>query len=116
MATINFACKMVPIEDIIKCSFALSKTDYLVFKVLMSAKEELNIQKIEKKVGKDRTTIQRSIKNLLAQDLIFRRQINLDTGGFMYYYSIKHKEAIKEKIYENFKNWQKKVLEEVDNW
>jgi predicted transcriptional regulator len=117
MSMINFACKRVPIEEIIKCSFMLNKTDYLVFKILMSSKEdELNIQKLEKKIGKDRTTIQRSIKNLMAQDLIFRRQINLDTGGFMYCYSIKKKEDIKKKIYDNFENWQKKVLDELNNW
>lgn len=95
----------------------LNKTDYLVFKTLMGSKEdELNIQKLEKKIGKDRTTIQRSIKNLMKQDILFRRQINLGTGGFMYCYSIKEKEEIKKKIYSNFENWQKKVLDELNNW
>ena len=116
MVSINFACKRVPIEQIIKCSFALSKTDYLVFKILLNSENELNIQKLQEKIGKDRTTIQRSIKNLLTQDLIFRRQINLDTGGFMYCYEMKKKDSIKQKILDHFDNYKIKVMEEINSW
>jgi len=116
MAAIDFACKRVPIEEIIKCSFALNKTDYLVFKTLTAAKVEIPIQDIQDSIGKDRTTIQRSIKNLINKELIHRRQINLDSGGYMFYYCIKKKEEIKKQIYTNFENWQGKVLDELNNW
>lgn len=116
MTMIDFACKRVPIEEIIKCSFALAKTDYATFKVLITNNKEMSVQEIQEKVGKDRTTVQRSIKSLLEKNLILRRQINLESGGFMYYYNIRKKQEIKDQIYSNFESWEKKVLDELESW
>ncbi|OVE74900.1 hypothetical protein BVX95_00905, partial [archaeon D22] len=71
---------------------------------------------IQDSIEKDRTTIQRSIKNLIKKELIHRRQINLESGGYMYYYCINKKDEIKKQIYSNFENWQKKVLDELEAW
>lgn len=114
--TINFACKKIPIEQIIKCAFNINTTDYLILKLLLNSKTELNTQHIKKKIYKDRTTIQKSIKNLLNLKLITRRQLNLSSGGFEYIYQIKDKKEIKELIYKNFKSWEKIILKTLENW
>ncbi|MBR9675793.1 MarR family transcriptional regulator [Candidatus Woesearchaeota archaeon] len=116
MEMINFACKQVPIEQVIRCAFAMSKTDYQVFKTLLSNNKELEISQIAKKLKRDRSTTQKSIKNLLDKKIISRRQINIGSGGYLFVYEISDKNNIKKLIYENFEAWQKKVLAELEKW
>lgn len=115
MSTINFACKKVSIENVIRCGLGLNKTGYKIFKVLLNS-DELDINEISTKISKDRTTVQRVIKTLVKSGIVFRRQVNLDSGGFMFYYSIKSKEEIKKRTYENFCNWKTLVEAELKKW
>lgn len=116
MVTINFACKEVPIEQIIRCGFGLSKTEYKLLKFLLSQDKELDINQIAKKIDKDRTTTQRSLKKLVLDNLVFRRQVNISTGGFQFYYKIKSKNDIRDKAYKNFCSWRDLVEAELKKW
>ena len=115
MAYISFACKKVSIESIIRCGFGLNKTEYKALKYLLNV-EEADIISISKNIKKDRTTAQRCIKKLLSQHLISRRQVNLEEGGFVFYYSVKDKNEIKRNVYDNFCNWRDLVEKELKNW
>lgn len=115
MSYISFACKKVSIESIIRCGFGLNKTEYKALKYLLN-KDEEDIISISKNIKKDRTTAQRCIKKLLSQGLISRRQVNLEEGGFLFYYQVKDKDEIKKNVYNNFCNWRDLVEKELKNW
>ena len=116
MGTVDFACKKIPLEQVIRCGFGLSKTEYALLKLLLNQEKELDINTISKKLGKDRTTAQRAMKKLVDSGLVFRRQMNIEAGGFQFYYRIKSKEDVKKKAYENFCSWRDLVESELKKW
>ncbi len=113
---IRFACRTFPIEQILKCSFNLNNTEMTLLKHLVSEEDEKDVNELAKKFNKDRSTIQRSLNVLVSKKLINKRQINLESGGYIYVYSSKPKEYIKEKIREVFSNFIDVVAQQVDRW
>ena len=45
----NFVCRLITVEDILKCSFGLNKTELAVMKHLLEEKEEFTIEKNQKR-------------------------------------------------------------------
>lgn len=115
---ITFACKNIEFDDLLRCSFQLNKTELNLFKFLFELGEEdlLEITEISKKLKLDRSTIQKAIKNLIARNLVFRKQINLDTGGYRFYYRIKNKIEIKHRMHEIIESWYKLVKTNIESW
>ena len=113
---LNFICKLFTIEQILRCSFNLNKTELAVLKCLLEEKTELTIEEIQKKINKDRTTLQRSVKKLFEKELIRRRQINLDKGGDLFVYSPKPKNNLKEEVYKTFEAFKETVGKEIQRW
>jgi len=113
---LNFVCKIITLEQILKCSFGLNKTEIVILKHLLDIKEEETIEDIITSVKKDRTTIQRSVKRLFEKELIKRRQINLDKGGYVYVYSYRPKAELKEKVSKIFEQFKEMVGNEVQKW
>jgi len=85
-------------------------------KYLLKEKEEKTIEEIMTKIKKDRTTIQRSVKKLFEKELIKRRQINLEKGGYVFVYSPKPKKELKEKVYKIFESFKDMVGKEIQQW
>ena len=113
---IDFVCRVIALEDILKCSFGLNKTEIAIMKFLLEEKEELTIEEIMKKISRDRTTIQRGVKRLFEKDLIKRRQINLDKGGYVFIYSSKPKAELKDKVFKIFESFKENVGKEIQKW
>ena len=67
-------------------------------------------------IGLDRTTVQKSIKRLTEKELVLRTQKNLAKGGYIFTYSIKNKQVIKERMSEIVKKWHDNVQTEINRW
>lgn len=114
---ITFACQNIEFNDLLRCSFQLNKTELNLFKFLFEDEEDLlDITELAKKLKLDRSTIQKAIKTLIARNLVFRKQINLDTGGYRFYYRIKNKKEIKHRMHEIIESWYKAVKANIDSW
>lgn len=113
---INFVCRVVSLEDILRCSFGLNKTEIAIMRFLLEEKEELTIEEVMKRIKRDRTTIQRGVKRLFEKDLIKRRQINLDKGGYVFIYSSKPKQELKDKVFKIFESFKENVGKEIQKW
>jgi predicted transcriptional regulator len=111
---IYFACKQVNLDEIIKCSFGISKTEYNILMELTKSDGPLSVEEIVKVFKKDRTTIQKALQNLFKKKLVKRRQINLEKGGYAYYYFVEDKEEIKKKVKKIVAEWHKAVITELD--
>lgn len=114
MDTINFACRDVPIEQVIRCGLGLSKSEYEVLIFFLKNNKEFSIDEVSSLTKKDRTTVQKQIKSLIDSNILFRRQENLDNGGYKFYYKIKDKEKLKSIILDNFKNYQNRVINVIE--
>jgi len=113
---IDFACKKLDIEEVIKCSLALSKSDYKILKYLMENNSAHSTEKLASKVGLDKSTVQRSVKKLREKGLVSRGQINQSVGGYLFTYKIKEKEKIRKMITKIIDSWVENVHFEIRNW
>jgi predicted transcriptional regulator len=112
---VDFACRRFPIDQVLRCSFGLSNAEFLVMKTLLSRGEK-SVEELSTLLGKDRTTVQRTMKPLLAKGLVRRRQYNLESGGYQYGYTPQDREAIKRRIQEHFDHFTRTVNEEIGRW
>ena len=113
---LNFVCRTVTLEQVLRCSFGLNKTEISILRHLLYQKEEENIEEIMKQVKKDRTTIQRGVKRLFQKELLKRRQLNLKDGGYVFIYSARPKAELKEKNNKIFHTFQEMVGAEIQKW
>jgi predicted transcriptional regulator len=112
---VTFSCKKISQEELIRCSFELNKTEYHLFVFLFKKEDFYTIAKISKLMNLDRTTIQKSIKNLLDKKLVKRIQKNISKGGYIFLYKINNKKEIKIKMKKIILNWSKGIEKAIEN-
>lgn len=111
---INFACKPISEEDIVRCSFGINKTEYYVLMYLLKKNvKDLTVNEIAKGVLLERSGVQKALKGLLEKGLVTRKMKNLENGGYVYIYSTNKKE-VKEKIKSVLKKWVKDAIKSVE--
>lgn len=110
----DFGCKRIDASDLIKCTFGLNKTEHEIFTFLLKSKACLTAGQLGEKLSLDRTTIQKAMKKLFESDIIERRQNNLDKGGYVFYYCVKKKKLIKEKMTGIINEWNNLAMEEIN--
>ena len=111
---VTFACKKIPQEDLIRCSFDIKKTPYNLLIFLLGQKDPMKINEIAKQMGLERSSIQKAIRVLLEKDLIIRSQKNLDNGGYIYLYRTKNKQEIKQRMRDIITSWYENTKKEIE--
>ncbi len=66
----------------------LNKTESIILIALTEEKKGLSVKELVGVTQKDRTTVQKILIKLSKQDLVMKRQINLDRGFMFVYFSI----------------------------
>lgn len=112
----DFACKKIDIEEVIKCSLGITKSELDIMKIILRQSEELDTQKIAKKTNLDLTTVQKAVKKLHEKGIIIKDQKNLGSGGYVFLYKSNSREKIRSKIKEIVGNWFKEVENEIEKW
>lgn len=112
---LTFACKRFPIDQVLRCSFALTNVEFQLLKLLLGGTES-SVEDLARQLSRDRTTVQRAVKRLVEKGLLHRRQYNLDSGGYQYYYRAAERERIKEQIQERFEEFSRLVKGEIERW
>ena len=96
---LDFACKRFEIEEVVKCSLALTKSDFRLLKYFIrNSSKKFTTEDLAEDLKLDKSTIQRGVKKLHQKGLLFRSQLNQSKGGYIFLYQIKDKEAIRKKI------------------
>ncbi len=111
---ISFACKKIAEKEIITCSLGLNKSEYDVFKFLLRHDSAAVIQ-IAVWLEKDRSLVQKAIKELLKKKIVERKQYNIKGGGYVFEYSLKSKKILKKRIMKNVNGWCSAVRQKVRN-
>ncbi|PKP54654.1 MAG: hypothetical protein CVT90_00135 [Candidatus Altiarchaeales archaeon HGW-Altiarchaeales-3] len=82
-------------NDILKCILGLSDLDVTVFCALKG--KNCDIVELSGKVKRDRSSVQRSVKNLITAGLLSRHGVNMKRGR-KYIYSTITTEKLKEML------------------
>jgi predicted transcriptional regulator len=107
---IDFACKRITKEDVLRCSFSLNKTEYTALLFLL--KKSGSIKQISLETNLDRTTIQKALKQLLEKQIIIRKRDN--KKGASYFYCLKNKSDFKKEINSRLNLWYNSVKKEIE--
>lgn len=113
---IDFACKRFRLDEVIKCSLNMTKSDVKVMDYLMKNRERKSSQDIASALNLDLSTVQRSLKKLSEKYIIIRNQNNLAGGGYIYFYTLNDKKVVRKIIMDIINNWVKQVEIELEKF
>jgi predicted transcriptional regulator len=113
---IDFACKKFDIEEVVKCSLGLSKSEFRLLKFFMENKKEFTTDELAKILKLDKSTIQRSVKKLHQKNLVTRGQINQSIGGYLFTYRIKDKQNIRKLVLDTVESWVEVFRQKISDW
>jgi predicted transcriptional regulator len=103
-------------EDIMQCFFNLNELDIRIYMNLVDEGPKRS-DDLAKKVGKDGTTVYRSLQKLISCGICFRETKTLARGGYYHIYTAVEPEVLKKKIQDCVKQWNinmNKALNEFD--
>jgi predicted transcriptional regulator len=113
---IDFACKQFKLDEIIKCSLGLTKSDFNIMRFLISNRSAFSSSDVANHVGVDVTTAQRALKKLHSKGVLKRNQTNLEGGGYTFFYEAVPKPQIRKIISGIVLNWVKQVESALSKW
>ncbi len=113
---VDFACKDIDLEEVIKCSLGLSKADYSLMLHFLITDDWTTTNQIAKKMKIGLSTVQRCVKSLHEKNIIDRRQENMTGGGYFFIYIIKNKKELKSRVKETIHSWVEKFDKELEKW
>lgn len=114
---IDFACREFNLDQIIKCSFGLTKAEYSLLTSALEYKEEyFTAEELSKKIGLNLSTVQRGVKKLYEEKVLQRKQNNLEGGGYIYIYKVIPRQELRKLLLKTINNWTKRVETEINKW
>ena len=112
----EFACKQIDLDEVVKCSLGLTRAEYRVFKKYMALKKQVTLAALSQKTDLDRTTVQKASLKLVERGLLSRFQRNRIRGGYEFLYSIADRNKIRLKVRGIVKSWWEAVDDNLQYW
>ncbi|ADG13860.1 transcriptional regulator, TrmB [Methanocaldococcus infernus ME] len=107
-------CTTWTFDELMACVFGIKVFDvHLYFYLLKHGPFKVN--ELAEKLNKNRSTIQRSVQNLMNAGLVYRKQVNLKDGGYFYLYYAVPFEEVKERMKREIEGWYKKMKDWIDS-
>lgn len=94
---------------------SLSDTELRVYKILLAANGQ-RVSDVAKKVGRDRSSVQRSLGDLLSAGLITRDTERISDGGYYYTYFAVPPAQVKKELERCIDDWHEAALESLDDF
>lgn len=113
---VDMSCIDLSVEDLLRCSFGLSRLEVTVFMKLLKNKKYVSVSHLSATLGRERSVVQRGLAGLMKKGLAQRDQSNKDRGGYEFLYKAKNKDAIKSSIVEKSRGFCKIVQKTADDW
>lgn len=100
-------------EDLLKLVFGLRDIEVATFRTVTISRGTVDVEVVARRIGRDRTTAQRSLCNLVSAGLVLR---NVKPHRRLYYtYEAVPEERIKEAIREYLRNLHKQLSQSVED-
>ena len=110
---VEFSCKRISKEELIRCAFNLNKTEYNLLIFLLKSNKVYTVFQVSIEMKLERTTIQKAMKNLVGKGLVKKTQKNLPKGGYSFLYKPYNKGEIKGKMKKITHVWCKEAGEAI---
>ena len=96
------------LENIMCCVFGIKPLDVAVYLTLLKNGPS-RVSTVARMLNRDRSTIQRSMQNLIKAGLVRRKQVNLRKGGYFYKYEAIPFSEVRSKILEIIEEWRNEI-------
>ena len=106
--TPNFKC-------ILGCLLGLSPTEIEAYLTLYKY-GETGVDELAKVMGKDKTTIYRSLQTLMERGLVNRKYRILRQGGYKYLYQPVPLKELKTKLQDELERWYKRLNKVIESF
>ncbi|BAP60206.1 MAG: hypothetical protein PWP15_1300 [Methanothermococcus sp.] len=97
------------IEDLMRCILGLQEIEIRIYFELLNL-EEAPVNEIAKKIGRDRTTVQKGLRSLINCGLVEREKVT-ETFGYKYIYRPVEFEKVKDIMEKLLDDWYMGVKE-----
>jgi len=105
-------------SDLLKTIFNLNNNDIETYRYALLF-GEVRADKLALKLGKDRTTVYRSLEKLVRSGLCDKKKMNLNGGGSYYLYKCKKPGHIKKHLEKCIEEWyhsMKQILNDLEDY
>jgi predicted transcriptional regulator len=114
---LDLSCRRFILDDVIKCSFGLTKAEFMVLSYfLKNPASSFTTGELSDKTGLDKSTIQRCVKKLNEKGVVVRFRKNLDAGGYVYLYRAMARSEISRQVISTVRIWVSMVEAEIISW
>jgi predicted transcriptional regulator len=102
-------------KDIVQCAYSLNDLEVEVFKATVR-RGPARADELADYIGKERSTVYRSLQKLISCGMCFRESRILEKGGYYYEYSAIPKDELKSKMERCVEEWGKRMQEALDRF
>lgn len=94
--------------DLLRCMYNLSDLDMEALKLLLSGGPS-RAEDLADRLGRDRSTVYRSLQKMVSCQVISKETRNLDRGGYYHVYAAVPRELLKERLEHCISEWHSRV-------
>jgi len=96
-------------EDLVQCAFSLSEFEITIYRKLVEVGPS-RADEIAEEIGRDRSTVYRSLQKLMSCGMVFRETRSIERGGYYHVYIPISKQMMKEKLERCVDEWHQRML------
>jgi predicted transcriptional regulator len=97
-------------HDLVQCAFSLAEFEVAVYYQL-SQTGPLRADELAAKMGKDRSTVYRSLQKLMTCGMVYRETKSIERGGYFHLYKAIGKELLRERLERCVNDWYSHMQE-----
>ncbi len=102
-------------EDILECIAGFGDLEKEIY-LSMLEEDEMTVDEVAEKVGKERSTVFRSLKTLLENDFVEKDTRGLDGGSYVNVYNAVPPQKVSQRMRERVENWRDLVEDMIDEF
>jgi len=96
--------------DLLRCAYNLGEQELELFRFL-SGKDAMRSDYIASALGRNPSSVYRSLQKLLSCHMVNRRTVNMEGGGYYHLYSARGAQSVKRDLESCVGEWKSRVDE-----
>ncbi len=101
--------------DLLRCMYNLSDMDMEVLRLLL-AEGPFRAEDLAERLGKDRSTVYRSLQKLVSCQVISKETKSLERGGYYHVYATVPRDVLRERLEHCVEEWHSRVSMLLDRF
>lgn len=101
--------------DLLRCMYNLSDMDMEVLRLLL-AEGPFRAEDLAERLGKDRSTVYRSLQKLVSCQVISKETKSLERGGYYHVYATVPRDVLRERLEHCIEEWHSRVSMFLDRF